>query len=456
MKQLAELKARSEPRFLDEAIALPPDNPDETDWMKEAREKGFSNSRIQDLERIAEIQPGLTDLHQLMRYLSNEEIRNKIDDLLRREYRIRKKDFLELLEEYKPYVELNKYWKEYDGHAKGKPVGSPPVREQLEAMSRRLHEVPGRRMNYRRWSIYPLGFKSESRKNEDPEREPMNEVFKNAFPIKQQQKRFSLHHFMPPNSYMVDIAFFNDFENNTLAFLILVNVNTRKAYAGLLNGVEVDERGSIKLLKNSKTETQYLQTLCKILNDNKVKLDYLKGDGEKAFTSKLVNKFYKQAEAVFVSVPLSFGHSNHTSLAIIDRVIRTIRDALYNMGIDYMNPELMQEILRQYNEKPHRTLSEVFNTPVAPNDVTPEMELSLIRNAKQRNWKTLNQGNFKLKAGSKVLVYNDLDPMVKRRSLVRKFEYEVVGFKNGLYTIRGPEGKLHRVSRYKLKTIDEK
>ena len=46
----------------------------------------------------------------------------------------------------------------------------------------------------------------------------------------------------------------------------------------------------------------------------------------------------------------------HSSLGIIDRVIRTLRDMAYNIKADVITPEIMEELVSQYNNAPHKTL----------------------------------------------------------------------------------------------------
>jgi hypothetical protein len=399
-------------------------------WSDEARKLGFSNQRIQEL-------------------VSEHELENKIDGLLFKGERISKSDFMKLFEQYNPYVSLLVYWNDYSAKSKDQPKAKKPTLDrQLELFRQRRNDVAGQMINYGpyRGFPYPDGFKSKNSLNITP---------KNSFPLKKFKKLYSLHHFAPPDSYMVDIAFFKDFMDNMLAFLILVNINTRKAYAELINGVQLDDddSGSLKILKDSKSAGAFLSALVRILNKNELTVKFLKGDSEKAFNSKMAASFYKDPDKpiIFIPVPISFGQTNHTSLSIIDRLIRTIRDALYNMGIDFINPKIMEEILRQYNAKPHRTLSKIFKKPTSPNQVTEKMEMQVIRNAKQRNSNTFAENLFKIADGTKVFVYNDKDPMTKRRSVVKKDLYEIIGFKNGLYFVKGPDGKINAISRYKIK-----
>jgi hypothetical protein len=255
-----------------------------------------------------------------------------------------------------------------------------------------------------------------------------------------------MHHVAPVDSYMIDIAFFNDFDDNTLAFLILININTRKAYAKLLNGIELDNEGeNIKIIKDSKSAVAFVENLRDLLNKNKITVSILKGDGEKAFNSKYAHEFYNKNEIQFIAAPISFGSTNHSSLAIIDRMIRTIRDVQYNMGFNSMDPNLMQEILNQYNNSIHSTLK------MKPNDITPDIEYQLQRKNMQENFNISKQNGFNLRKGTQVLVYNDPNPLTKRRTVIKDKVFKILGNQGPIYEIVDKEGKINYVPRYKLR-----
>jgi hypothetical protein len=245
---------------------------------------------------------------------------------------------------------------------------------------------------------------------------------------------------------MVDIAFFKDFARNDLAFLILVNINTRKAYAKLINGIDLEsEDGNLKIIKDSKSADAYLTTLSDMIVENELGIRNLKGDSEKAFISKPAREFYKVNDINFIPAPISFGNTNHSSLAIVDRLIRTIRDMQYNMGFASMTPQLMTEILNQYNSTPHETLG------VSPNDMTPELEYRLQRKIKQQNYNITTRRGFDIKPGTPVLAYNDSNPLTKRRTIVRNKPFQVVGNAGAMYQIVDEEGNTNMVPRYKLR-----
>ena len=149
----------------------------------------------------------------------------------------------------------------------------------------------------------------------------------------------------------------------------------------------------------------------------------------------------------------------HSSLGIIDRVIRTIRDMTYNMNIGVITPEVMNEIVNQYNNAPHRGLSKWAGFSVTPKMVNddPELENYIVRRILQANWEIKNNASFNINDGVNVKVYNEKDPMMKRRSIIQPGSFKVIGKENGLFKVEGrvngKDGKIQLLPRYLLAPI---
>ena len=154
----------------------------------------------------------------------------------------------------------------------------------------------------------------------------------------------------------------------------------------------------------------------------------------------------KEASKKVKSEPL------HSSLGLIDRVIRTIRDMAYNMEVEIITPDVMAEILKQYNHAPHKTLSKYAGFDVSPYmaQTNPDLEEFIVRRISAENYRIQSQPSFKLKPGTKVKVYNENSAMMKRRSKIQPGEYYVEEFKDGLWTVRDEKNTRQRIPRYKL------
>ena len=99
-----------------------------------------------------------------------------------------------------------------------------------------------------------------------------------------------------------------------------------------------------------KTDKSIIKALKQLIS--KTKVSYIKCDGEKGFNSKLLTEFFKTN-----NIKTFISDSKFTyKLKIVDRVIRTIRDA---MGLDpywLANENLMSQLVDYYNNTKHVSL----------------------------------------------------------------------------------------------------
>ena len=285
---------------------------------------------------------------------------------------------------------------------------------------------------------------------------------KNSFDLKANRK-YQLHRVAASDTWLIDLMF-----AKPLAYLIAIEVNTRFVCAEVLNEKVKDKeefaRGDVK-----KT-TSYLRALQRMINSG-LKMKYLIGDGEGAFSSKLAIEYYNDLGIKFYPVErqkenylpdfmeklMSRKEKNktspyHTSLALIDRVIRTIRDMAYNMKLGTITPGVMKEILKQYNNSYHSGLSKYAGFKVSPKMIHDDKELEryIVERIKGENFNIVNSYGFNIKKGTEVKVYNDKKELQKRRSVVRPGRYKVVNFENGKYVIMDEAGKISKVPRFKL------
>ena len=281
-----------------------------------------------------------------------------------------------------------------------------------------------------------------------------------SFPLKQNMKLFQLHKVSSRNSYLIDLMMIDH-----LCYLVAININTRYLYVKLTN-IELDENKFSK--RDKKSTKRYLNAL-RALIDEGMNPKFLSGDGEKAFNSIEAQQFYTKNGIRFISVPRQFNGAYpkfmineqrlanktsplHTSLGLIDRVIRTLRDMAYNMKVGLITPNIMKELVYQYNNAPHQTLSKYAGFPVSPKMTQDDKELEefIVRRIMQENYNIQNRNGFNIKEGTNVKVYNETDKMLKRRSIIQPGEYQVIDFNNGLYKVRSSNGKIQFLPRWRL------
>jgi hypothetical protein len=287
-------------------------------------------------------------------------------------------------------------------------------------------------------------------------------------------KPYMLHAVYQPNTYLIDLMFIN----REIVYLVCVNGNTRRLYAEPTNITIPAGDGNITIKQDdTKSANAYITALSIIIDEIRRNRDrqnttiYLRGDGEMGFISNRAQRYYQTHSIEFQAVRRDFATQfpsfmpyqqgkvksspNHTSLSIIDRVIRSIRDMAFNSGVGTITPNIMKELVKLYNNAPHQTLSKIMGFPVSPNqaDLDHRLEAEIVKRIVAKNSGIKQLSGFHLRVGQTVAVYNEADGMLKRRSKVKPGTYTVEQFGGILYRLRGPDGKISLQPRYKLKQI---
>lgn len=303
------------------------------------------------------------------------------------------------------------------------------------------------------------------RKPSDYEIQLLN-VHEPQFNIRKQIKNYQFKTYSRiPGGFIGDI-FFN---KSKFACLLLININTRKAYAYALNNVEVyevnpDSKGSqIKPIggqkndygnreytitystTNKKTTSNLINVFNKFLNDidhkpkartlKEAKITSLRFDNESAVKSKQFQTMLRNNGITFVPVV----EGSHTSLSLIDRLCRTIRDISYNMGIKILTQNDINKVLNVYNNMYHSSLSKILGKKITPNEVnnSPELEQQIINYCIDYNkqLKVLHP-EIELQVGQICKVYQPFDKFKKRRRLLKKDYYKIVNKTGNIYTVQ--------------------
>ena len=287
-----------------------------------------------------------------------------------------------------------------------------------------------------------------NRKPSDYEIQLLN-VHEPQFNISKQIKKYQFKTYSRvPGGFIGDI-FFN---KSKFACLLLININTRKAYAYALNNVEVyevnpDSKGSqIKPIgnqeytitystTNKKTTSNLINVFKQFLNDIDHKITSLRFDNESAVKSKQFQTMLRNNKITFVPVV----EGSHTSLSLIDRLCRTIRDISYNMGIKILTQNDINKVLNVYNNMYHSSLSKILGKKITPNEVNEhsELEQQIINYCIDYNkqLKVLHP-EIELQVGQICKVYQPFDKFKKRRRLLKKDYYKIVNKTGNIYTVQ--------------------
>ena len=277
----------------------------------------------------------------------------------------------------------------------------------------------------------------------------INHSITNYFPLKDNLKRYRLHKVAPRGTYMIDLMF-----NKKLVYLVAININTRYAMVELTNITNTE--GEV-LKADSKTTYSYLRALNKMMNEAQEQnnpIVHLTGDGESAFTSRVAQSFYNENGITFHAVPRMKIEGKkgtdplHTSLGLIDRLIRTIRDMLFNAKLP-MTPKATKEMITQYNNAPHSTLSKWIGFEVSPLMIQQDKdkEKYIVMKINKTNLQTRMMYDFEIPIGSHVKVYNEKDTLGKRRVIATAGK--VIGKQGVLYQVKTDMG-IELIPRFKI------
>lgn len=307
------------------------------------------------------------------------------------------------------------------------------------------------------------------RKPSDYEIQLLN-VHEPHFNIRKQIKKYQFKTYSRiPGGFIGDI-FFN---KSKFACLLLININTRKAYAYALNNVEIKPKAQVpKEAKpignqvyeinpgskgsqeytitystiNKKTTTNLINVFKQFLNDidhkplmaripTESKITSLRFDNESAIKSKQFQTMLRNNGIKFIPVV----EGSHTSLSLIDRLCRTIRDISYNMGIKILTQNDINKVLNVYNNMYHSSLSKMLGKKITPNEVNehPELEKQIINYCIDYNkqLKVLHP-EIDLQVGQICKVYQPFDKFKKRRRLLKKDYFRIVNKTGNIYTVQ--------------------
>ncbi len=170
----------------------------------------------------------------------------------------------------------------------------------------------------------------------------------------------------------------------------------------------------------------------------------------------------------------------HTSLALMDRLCRTIRYIAFNLNLKGIyNQEAMDLILYYYNNTAHDTLTklifksnpslkQVYTSGITPADMegtnVPELlhqsvylENEYVKACMNYNYKIVMQDDFNLNPGDIVKVQfnpSGASKFTKKRAYLDKTDYIVQGYEGNMLELKNAKtGEIVYKPRYQVKFI---
>lgn len=283
----------------------------------------------------------------------------------------------------------------------------------------------------------------------------MNVVPLSQFSIKANKRKYHLKACSKTKYSFIGDVFF---QSNNFAYLLLINVNTRKAYYYPLGNnydpiqtvIDADTGKEIKTFQHSTIPKKDIDSMKKAFNEilKQTKINVLSFDGEASISSQDFQDYLYEHHIHFI--PLKPG--SHTSTALIDRLCRTIRDIAFNMGYDGIDNEKMNKIIQIYNSAPHKTLTKILNGKykfkygISPNDMNDELETAFVEQCLKYNVLIKSQDDYYLKPGDKVRIYNkNLSDKLFEGSLNKTNKRSILS--KDIYIVQGYEGNLIKLSK---------
>lgn len=281
-----------------------------------------------------------------------------------------------------------------------------------------------------------------------------DDIGRDTFNMKE-QKKLMRHHVYPRYTFVFDYFFPGRF-----MYLLAINVNTRKAFFAIPDEVQKLGNGWVVPVNPKPTTISAINSLNQILSLTPVKGIIM--DNEPAWTSGLFHDYCKSNDIKYrhehknkvgnLVQTNEESRGNHSTTALIDRLIRTLRTMNYNLGNKLsIEPETMQFLINEYNRSPHSTLSRLTKRKVSPNDVNASIYLEnlVVSELMKENILTEMQDGYDVKGH--VRVFNESSPMDKLKNKLLPGKWEVVGKKDGLIRLKQGNNEI-MVNRWMIKT----
>ena len=211
------------------------------------------------------------------------------------------------------------------------------------------------------------------------------------------------------------------------AFLIIININSRKAYAYPMA---------------NKGTNQVLTALNKFMKQVNIKPVQMTSDQDSAYLSTAVVNFFIENGIDFRTTE----DRNHNILGVINRFIRTLRDI--NESERDFTEHSMKECIDVYNSTTHSS------TGKAPDDFTQHDFDKYISKMEKLTAEKKHANDFTLKPGDKVRIVQDSKAFSKKRTNLSKDYYVVDSQDGNSFIVKARDDSIAYCPRHKLVKSD--
>ena len=250
--------------------------------------------------------------------------------------------------------------------------------------------------------------------------------------IARRQRPFEYRHVHAPNTWQADIIVLNKTQDPTPEEVAMVHrggspqaqrlLQQEMKFLQLFIAIECNSR-YVYLRKILRKDGPTLDACLFDMRSKNLKVDTLITDAGGGFLNM-------QGQVKHIVLNMSSPDQRHSSLALIDRYVRTLRDMLYNVRPAPITERVCMVLTQIYNTTPHNTLSQTMGFLLTPDDVrkNPELELELIRRWSGFNYsKQTKLPLFELPVGLIVwLKYEPYRAITKKRNSVEDDPYRII------------------------------
>ena len=284
---------------------------------------------------------------------------------------------------------------------------------------------------------------------------------KDSFNRYENIKKYSLMTVGPKDSLIIDYFFPGKF-----VYLLAIKINSRKAFAIPSDITTETSTGSWVIPnKGNKTIEATIKAMNKLKSMTNIKV--ITCDKEGAFTSSVFSDWCKSEGiklhlytknvmkgVVDDSAASVSSRGNHSTIALIDRLTKTLRNmSAIAYGTQSINPHMMEALINEYNDSIHSTLSRILKRNVTPNEMEASQDLrnEFVRLVSRHNVIKTLAPDFDVK--SKVYVMNEASSFDKLKPKLLPGMWHVIGRKGpSSFILRNEEGHEIVAPRWMLKT----
>ena len=287
----------------------------------------------------------------------------------------------------------------------------------------------------------------------------LRDIAKDSFNWKAQRKVMK-HYVAGRHTFQID-----HMDSGRFKYLLAINVNKRKALFAIPD--EIRRSGVTfypPVAEGSKWnvgEHSAVNEIKHIMKQTPIKTIMM--DEESSFKSYTFKRFlknnnieYKYEDKYDVDDIIDTQETRrktHNTTVLVDRLIRTLRQMNYNLGLpQQIEPQTLYYLIYEYNNSIHTTLSKILKRKVTPDDVDNDVNLEneLVKRIRVKNFFVENSDDYAIEDDANVRVYNDAHFMDKVKPKLLPGTWEVVERDKGLYKVRQNKNTI-KVPRWMLR-----